>query len=159
MVSALVTLLFLAVFQVGLALHIRNTLISCASEGARSGRGPTPRPRTARTRTRELIGAVAVAAVRPRRHRRRGRAGGVPVVDVRVRRRCRSSARSAPTAASSRRAAPSWSPVSAPGPVSVRQAAAAASRPLARRAPGEAGSAVVEFVFLAVLLMVPLSTS
>ena len=33
LVSALVTLLFLAVFQVGLALHIRNTLIACASGG------------------------------------------------------------------------------------------------------------------------------
>jgi len=37
MVSGLLSLLFLAVFQLGLALHIRNTLISCASEGARYG--------------------------------------------------------------------------------------------------------------------------
>ena len=37
MVSGLLCLLFLAVFQVGLALHIRNTLIACASEGARYG--------------------------------------------------------------------------------------------------------------------------
>ena len=37
MVSVLVVVLFLAVFQLGLALHTRNTLISCASEGARLG--------------------------------------------------------------------------------------------------------------------------
>jgi hypothetical protein len=37
MVAGLLSLLFLAVFQLGLALHIRNTLISCASEGARHG--------------------------------------------------------------------------------------------------------------------------
>ena len=37
LVSGLVSLLFLAVLQVGLALHIRNTLIACASEGARYG--------------------------------------------------------------------------------------------------------------------------
>lgn len=37
MVSGLLSLLFVAVFQLGLALHIRNTLISCASEGARYG--------------------------------------------------------------------------------------------------------------------------
>jgi hypothetical protein len=35
MTAALLSLMFQAVFQVGLALHIRNTLISCASEGAR----------------------------------------------------------------------------------------------------------------------------
>ena len=37
MVSVLVVVLFLTVFQLGLALHTRNTLISCASEGARLG--------------------------------------------------------------------------------------------------------------------------
>ncbi|HET7821119.1 MAG TPA: TadE/TadG family type IV pilus assembly protein [Ornithinibacter sp.] len=37
MVSVLVVVLFLAVVQLGLALHTRNTLISCASEGARLG--------------------------------------------------------------------------------------------------------------------------
>ena len=37
MVSVLVVVLFLAVVQLGLALHTRNMLISCASEGARLG--------------------------------------------------------------------------------------------------------------------------
>ena len=35
--AALDLVLFVAVLQVGLTLHIRNTLISCASEGARLG--------------------------------------------------------------------------------------------------------------------------
>ena len=57
MVSALVAVLFVAVFQLGLALHIRNTLISCASEGARLGAranadpddgGPNPHQHPAR---------------------------------------------------------------------------------------------------------------
>lgn len=37
MLAGLVSVLFLAVFQVGLALHTRNTLIACAAEGARYG--------------------------------------------------------------------------------------------------------------------------
>ncbi len=56
LVSALVSLLFLAVFQVGLALHIRNTLISCASEGARLGARAGSEPEAGAERTRELIG-------------------------------------------------------------------------------------------------------
>ena len=35
LVCTLVLAVFLAVFQLGLALHTRNMLISCASEGAR----------------------------------------------------------------------------------------------------------------------------
>ncbi len=37
MVSSLVVLLFVVVFQVGLALHTRNVLVSLAAEGARYG--------------------------------------------------------------------------------------------------------------------------
>lgn len=48
--------------------------------------------------------------------------------------------------------------MSAPGLLSLRQALLRRRRrtSLVRRAPGEAGSAVVEFVFLAVLMMIPL---
>lgn len=55
MVSALVTAMFLAVFQVGLALHIRNTLVSCASEGARLGARADAEPGLAQQRTQTLI--------------------------------------------------------------------------------------------------------
>lgn len=56
MVSGLVAVLFVAVFQVGLALHIRNTLISCASEGARVGARAGADPADGVARTRQLIG-------------------------------------------------------------------------------------------------------
>lgn len=56
MVSGLVALLFLAVFQVGLALHIRNTLIACAAEGARLGARADAVPDDGAARARALIG-------------------------------------------------------------------------------------------------------
>jgi Flp pilus assembly protein TadG len=37
LVSVLLTALFLGLVQVGLALHVRNTLVACAAEGARHG--------------------------------------------------------------------------------------------------------------------------
>jgi Flp pilus assembly protein TadG len=57
LVSALVSVLFAAVFQVGLALYIRNTLISCASEGARLGARDGADPAQGAARTRALIDA------------------------------------------------------------------------------------------------------
>lgn len=55
MVTGLLCLLFVAVFQLGLALHIRNTLISCASEGARYGARADATPQEGVARARELI--------------------------------------------------------------------------------------------------------
>ena len=57
MVSGLLSLLFLAVFQLGLALHIRNTLISCASEGARYGARADATPQDGVDRARQMISA------------------------------------------------------------------------------------------------------
>ena len=57
MVSGLLSLLFLAVFQLGLALHIRNTLISCASEGARYGARADATPQEGVERAGQLIRA------------------------------------------------------------------------------------------------------
>jgi len=57
MVSGLLSLLFLAVFQLGLALHIRNTLISCASEGARFGARADATPQDGVARASQLIRA------------------------------------------------------------------------------------------------------
>ena len=57
MVSGLLSLLFLAVFQLGLALHIRNTLIACASEGARYGARANATPQDGVVRASELIRA------------------------------------------------------------------------------------------------------
>lgn len=57
MVAGLLSLLFLAVFQLGLALHIRNTLIACASEGARYGARADATPDDGVARARQLIRA------------------------------------------------------------------------------------------------------
>ena len=85
LVSMLVSVLFLAVFQVGLALYIRNTLISCASEGARFGARADADPAQGATRTRELI----TSSLSPRFARDVTAevvdAGGVQVVSVHVR--------------------------------------------------------------------------
>ncbi len=84
MVSSLVLLLFLAVFQLGLALHTRNTLISCASEGARYEARADAVPGQGIARTQSLISmslspryARAVSA-------RQVTVAGVRVVEVRV---------------------------------------------------------------------------
>lgn len=55
MTSALLMFVFLAVFQLGLALHVRNTLISCAAEGARYGARDGATPEQGAGRARELI--------------------------------------------------------------------------------------------------------
>jgi Flp pilus assembly protein TadG len=57
MVSGLLSVLFLAVFQLGLALHIRNTLIACASEGARYGARANATPQDGVARAQRLITA------------------------------------------------------------------------------------------------------
>lgn len=55
LVSGLVLVLFVAVFQLGLTLHTRNTLISCASEGARYGARADASPGDGVARARELV--------------------------------------------------------------------------------------------------------
>jgi len=57
MVGALLTVLTLSVLQLGLALHIRNTLISCASEGARYGARADATPQDGVDRARQMISA------------------------------------------------------------------------------------------------------
>jgi hypothetical protein len=84
LVGVLVTVLFLAVFQLGLALHVRNTLVSCASEGARFGARADVDPAVGADRARALI----AQALSPRFARHvsvsLGEADGVQVVVVRV---------------------------------------------------------------------------
>ena len=84
MVSVLVVVLFLAVFQLGLALHTRNTLISCASEGARLGARADAVAGQGVSRTESLISE----SLSPRYARqvtvRETVVAGVRVVEVRV---------------------------------------------------------------------------
>jgi hypothetical protein len=55
MVGALLTVLTLSVLQLGLALHIRNTVQDAAAEGARYGALADNAPSDGVRRTRELI--------------------------------------------------------------------------------------------------------
>ncbi len=84
MVSVLVVALFLAVVQLGLALHTRNTLISCASEGARLGARADAVAGQGVSRTQSLISS----SLSPRYARhvtvRETVVAGVRVVEVRV---------------------------------------------------------------------------
>ncbi|MGM7777922.1 TadE family protein [Arthrobacter sp. KNU-44] len=56
LVGGLLTVFFLAVVQLTLALHVRNTLIDAASSGARYGALADRTPADARERTADLIG-------------------------------------------------------------------------------------------------------
>ena len=84
MVSALVAVLFVAVFQLGLALHVRNTLISCASEGARLGARADADPDDGAARARELITASLTARYARQVTAHVVDAGGVQAVAVEV---------------------------------------------------------------------------
>lgn len=55
LVSALLTLLFVGVLQLALALHVRNTIVDAAGEGARHGALVGRGPADAVERTRSLI--------------------------------------------------------------------------------------------------------
>ena len=85
LVAVLVVMLFLAVIQLGFALYVRNTLLSCASEGARVGARSGSSPPAGVARTRELI----TASLSPRYAMDitpgTGMVDGVEVVTVRVR--------------------------------------------------------------------------
>lgn len=84
MVSVLVLVLFLMVIQLGLALHARNTLISCASEGARLGARADAVPGQAVSRTQALITESLSARYARSVTMRETLIGGVRVLEVRV---------------------------------------------------------------------------
>ena len=62
LVGALITVLFVAVVQLTLVLHVRNTLIDCAGEGARYGAAADRTPGDGAERTRELVTAALAPA-------------------------------------------------------------------------------------------------
>ncbi len=57
LVMALVTVLFAGLLQLGLALHLRGTLVDCVGEGARFGALADRSPADGAARARELIEA------------------------------------------------------------------------------------------------------
>ena len=85
MVAALLLVLGMAVCQLGIALHVRNTLIACAAEGARAGaRADAPEGEAAR-RTAALVSESLGAAYAQQISVSRARTdAGVVVVEVHV---------------------------------------------------------------------------
>jgi Flp pilus assembly protein TadG len=84
MVSVLVVALFLAVVQLGLALYARNTLISCASEGARLGARADAVAGQGVARTQSLISSSLSPRFARQVTSREAVVAGVRVVEVRV---------------------------------------------------------------------------
>lgn len=84
MVSVLLLAIFLAVVQLGLALHTRNTLISCAAEGARYGARADAVPGQGEARTEQLVSASLSPGYARSVSSRETVVDGVRVVEVRV---------------------------------------------------------------------------
>jgi hypothetical protein len=85
LVGALVTFIFLGVVQLATVLHVRNTLIDCAGEGARFGALADNDLTAGEQRTRALITADLSPAYADDVVARRARVDGVDTVEVRVR--------------------------------------------------------------------------
>jgi Flp pilus assembly protein TadG len=85
MVAGLLLLIAVGVFQLGLTLHVRNTLVACAAEGARAGaRADAPEGQaTARTVALITDGLSSAYAAQVTSHRVTT-ADGVRVVEVTV---------------------------------------------------------------------------
>ena len=77
--------LFLGVLQVGFALHVRNTLIACAAEGARYAANADRTPEDGAARTRELVAKALGDEYAADVSARLDTTGGVTTVVVEVR--------------------------------------------------------------------------
>ena len=85
LVSGLVVFVFLAVLQLGLALHVRNTLTLAASEGARAGARLDAGPQEGVVRAREVASASLSARFARDISAERASVDGVAVVVVTIR--------------------------------------------------------------------------
>lgn len=85
LVGALLTLLFVAVLQFAVVLHVHNTLVDCAGEGARYGALADLSPSAGADRARELIRADLGDAYAADVTAGRERYAGLDTVVVRVR--------------------------------------------------------------------------
>ncbi|GGN03735.1 hypothetical protein GCM10009721_33930 [Terrabacter tumescens] len=85
MVAALLLFVAMGVFQLGLALYVRNTLISAASEGARYGARADAQPGDGVGRTQALItSSLSSSFAQDVSATRSVTSSGVRVVEVRV---------------------------------------------------------------------------
>ena len=85
LVSGLVIFVFLAVMQVGLALHVRNTLTLAASEGARAGARLDAGPQVGVARAREVATGSLSARFAQDITASTASVGGVSVVVITIR--------------------------------------------------------------------------
>jgi hypothetical protein len=88
LVGGLLSLLFLSIVQLGLVVHVRNTLIDCASQGARYGARAGRVPDDGLARTRELVAAELSQRYAERLSEVSAslvEVSGVPAVEVRIR--------------------------------------------------------------------------
>jgi hypothetical protein len=80
----LLTLLFLGLLQLALVLHVRNVLIDCAGEGARSGALADRDPEAGADRARELIRSELNPKYAERVSAKLTRVDGLNTIEVRV---------------------------------------------------------------------------
>lgn len=85
LVGVLLTVLALAVVQLALALHVRNTVLDAAAEGARYAALAGSSLGDGIERTRDLIGAAISSEYADDVTASRTSIGGVPAVEVTVR--------------------------------------------------------------------------
>ena len=85
LVSLVLVPLVLGLIQVGLVLHVRNTLTAAATEGARYGATIDRTPEDGAARTREQIDDAVAARYAGEVTARRETVDGVPTVAVTVR--------------------------------------------------------------------------
>ena len=84
LVAVLLTALFLALLQLGLALHVRNTLLASAAEGARYAANADREPEDGEAVARQLIRSALADAFAERVTSGRETVAGVPTVYVQV---------------------------------------------------------------------------
>ena len=85
LVGVLLTVLALAVVQLALALHVRNTLLDAAAEGARFAALAGSSPAEGMSRTRDLISAAISPDYANDVSVGTSSIGGVPAIEVTVR--------------------------------------------------------------------------
>lgn len=84
LVAVLLLPLFLALVQLGLALHVRNTLVACAAEGARYGANADRDPADAAEHAAQLVRAALADSFAEDVQAGVAEVDGVAVMEVRV---------------------------------------------------------------------------
>jgi len=84
LVGGLLVLVFLAVVQLAVAIHVRNTLVASAADGARVGAQAGRTLAAAEARTRELVRRSLTPSYPTDVSARRVLVGGVAMVEVEI---------------------------------------------------------------------------